>query len=96
MHDWTLMEILVDWAAARVEINFLDNKSTRQKIIADGVIELNVPRHCEWGESLSVNEVKGPQIREIGFFILIEMQSGDGIELLAKSIVLPPVLVGIT
>lgn len=51
----------------------------RARLIAVG---LRLPRMHEWGPSDSINAVVGPAMDD---GVLIEMNSGDGIELLADN-----------
>ena len=90
MHDWTLVSILVDWIKGIVTITFKNYESNQVKLTADGLINLHIPKHEEWGESVSINEFIGPILLSDGNYHLeLEIQSGDRIELEAKSIKMP-------
>lgn len=88
MHDYTLKNIDLDWLAGETRITLLDASSQPLEILATGVTELSVPRHSEWGFSVSVNEA---QISESGDKQRLElaMQSGDVLLLEASDIQLP-------
>jgi len=92
MHDWTLVEILFEWQAARVTLSFRQNAGV-STIVAEGVSRLDVPHTNEWGPSVSVNRVRGPvHADDAGRGrrrLTIEMQSGDVITVLASSFVMP-------
>jgi len=89
MHDWTLVAIHMDWAAGHVRIELRNRKSVNVTLVAEKVSKLHVPRLQAWGPSVSINEVTGP--RDIGGSkqLLIEVQSGDVIEIAADSFILP-------
>jgi hypothetical protein len=90
MHDWTLVSIVVEWMKGIVTITFDTYEFNHVILTADGLIELIVPKHNEWGESVSVNKACGPVPLENGNYRLeLEIQSGDTIILEAKSIQMP-------
>ncbi|SDT88701.1 hypothetical protein [Halopseudomonas salegens] len=90
MHDWTLLTLIVDWANGTITIAFRNCQSQEVFLIAEGLIDLRVPKREEWGGSVSVNEVDGPKVLQNGsLYFSIEMQSGDKIEMEARSISLP-------
>lgn len=90
MHDWTLVEILVEWAKGMVTITLETHEFGVVKVTATGLVKLLVPKRDEWGESVSVNGCEGPYIlSNENQFLSIAIQSGDKIELEAKNIVLP-------
>jgi len=91
MHDWTLMTISVDWerAVARLEFRWNDESRT---VTAVGLSNLCLPRKLPWGPSVSVNRGIGPTKLESGeYSFVIEMQSGDEIELVAQQFEIPPI-----
>jgi hypothetical protein len=90
MHDWTFVALMVDWLNGVVTFTFKNSSSTEVFLVAEGLADLKVPKREDWGESVSVNEVKGPMVLENGnSYLAIEIQSGDKIELEARSISLP-------
>lgn len=90
MHDWTLISIKIEWAHGRAQIELRNPASEVAVIRAEGLIDLQVPRVQGWGPSVSVNQVSGPSSVEGGKQLLVEMQSGDVIKLVASAIFLPP------
>jgi hypothetical protein len=86
MHDWVLVSINLSWASAKVEIEFVDSESKRRKMVAEDLSFINIPRRSPWGGSVSVNEVSRETVEENRVRLLIEIQSGDVIELEAGSI----------
>lgn len=86
-HDWTLIDVVFQWAQASVTVA-LDGPSSRSVVLAEGVSLLEVPRENPWGRSVSVNRflIADRPDRE-GQFLEIEMQSGDVIRVDAKKIV---------
>ena len=92
MHDWILLSIVVEWMKGNVTITFETCEFNQVILTAEGLIELFIPKHDEWGESVSVNKVHEPVQLENGNYRLeLEIQSGDTITLEAKSIHLPNV-----
>lgn len=89
MHDWTLIDIIVLWKEGKIVLNFLTPTGTKEIVVRD-FSKFIVPRDHEWGASMSVNGSSGPVSLENGNYLFsVEMQSGDIIEIEAKSIVLP-------
>lgn len=92
MHDWTLVCIAVDWAPGLATITFRNHESKEVQLVAYGIIDVHIPKKQEWGESVSVNETNGPMLLGNGnYFLEIEMQSGDRINIEANSIAMPAV-----
>ncbi|WP_349431032.1 hypothetical protein Q9L42_010540 [Methylomarinum sp. Ch1-1] len=90
MHDWTFVTLLVEWLKGVVTITLKNSSSNEVFLVAEGLADLKVPKREDWGESVSVNEVDGPRVLDNGnSYIGIEIQSGDKIEIEAKSISLP-------
>jgi hypothetical protein len=90
MHDWTLVTLSFDWKGACVTLTLRNPKSESVLLKAEGVIRLLVPKRDEGGRSISVNDVTGPTRQPDGTeVLLIEMQSGDVIEIVATSFDLP-------
>ena len=89
MHDWTLLSLEVDWGDGEVRL-CIKSPSGLTSIRAFDLYELRVPRARTWGPSVSINAVDGPSPQEDGRVRLaIEMQSGDLIEIVARSIEMP-------
>lgn len=89
MHDWTLIDISVSWKEKRATFNFKSSTSSRV-LVAEEFVNLILPRTSPWGNSVSVNEISELIILDNGSHqITIEMQSGDTIEIEAKSINIP-------
>lgn len=92
MHDWTLLSAKFEWAEARVTLYLLNSSSEIVSIIAEGAASLVIPKKDGWGRSVSVNNITGPNLQEDGAFLLVvEMQCGDAIEVIARSFTLPTV-----
>ncbi|MBU6953631.1 hypothetical protein [Hahella sp. HN01] len=90
MHDWTLVALAVDWEKGVVTITLKNSRSEDVFIVADGLVSLIVPRREAWGGSVSVNAMEGPRLLTNGdYYLALEMQSGDRIELEARTITLP-------
>lgn len=83
-HDWTLVGLSMDWKLGEVIFEMRDPSSSSQKLVAQDVVSLNVPREYPWGPSVSINKMMQSQ-DERGNVLQIEMQSGDTIECIASS-----------
>ncbi len=89
MHDWTLVTIEIDWKQGTLVIQ-LKNAITSTELSAIGVIDLHVPRHREWGPSVSINEAAISDRDENGnATVTIQMQTGDELKITAAEFVLP-------
>ena len=92
MHDWTLLSIRFDWKQGKVSIEF-EPYNTEKIIVffyAEDVSNLQIPRVKEWGPSVSVNEVTGPEkLSGENQKIKFEMQTSDVIEITAKKFIFP-------
>jgi hypothetical protein len=89
MHDWSLLSLNVDWAAGAARI-VVRSPSGEASIRATGLYELHAPRRRSWGPSASINTVKGPtQGTDEHTSLIIEMQSGDSIRIVARAIEMP-------
>lgn len=89
LHDATLVSLSLNWASgeARLELRAGLSSAARLLIEADGTALLQCPRRCPWGESVSINEVRGPiNAPHAGMHLEIEMQSGDVLTLEAEAI----------
>lgn len=87
LHDAVLENIIVNWEAQTVILR-LGEFGTRKKIdiTAHDFTNLSVPRDNPWGDSKSINNTTSPKLQENGNYLYtIEMQSGDVIEIEAKS-----------
>jgi hypothetical protein len=90
MHDWTLLSISLDWENGATVLSFRRNGPQLVSVRAEGVSNLVIPRLNEWGPSVSVNELRGPEKDLAGQQTLeIEMQSGDVIKITAMSFTFP-------
>jgi len=90
MHDWILVSLKIDWLQGAIRITLRNNRSEDVFLVAEGFVDLKVPKREDWSKSVSINEVEGPSELDNGnFYLVIEIQSGDKIELEAKTIYLP-------
>ena len=89
MHDWTLLSVEVEWATGRVQVR-LTSPAGPVAIDASGLLDLHLPRVQNWGRSVTIYSVDGPTLREDELsHLAIEMQSGDVIEIVARSFKMP-------
>jgi hypothetical protein len=90
LHDWTLVRIAVEWEAGTVRVD-LQSPSGPRCLCAAGLQDLRVPQSTPWGPSISVNAVRGPlgKPSQDTTTLAIEMQSGDVIEITARSFDIP-------
>lgn len=86
MHDWTLVELRIDWAGSSAQLTVLDERSLHRSILLRGLREFSADRREHWGQSSSINEASwtgGPE--EGGICLKIEMQSGGMIVISAAA-----------
>ena len=88
MHDWTLVNISMDWKMGTTVIELLNPQGEKMSINAIDTAGLNVSRRFEWGASVSVNEIR-ESTKNNNQILELEIQSGDTIYLKAKNISLP-------
>jgi len=89
MHDWTLKDISYSWGKKVCLITLKRHELDDAQIICYDPLKVCIPQLNEWGESESVNLVKGPYEIEGAKELVIEMQSGDEITIKAKRFELP-------
>ena len=86
MHDWTLLDVRVDWESGEAELRMLDGSSSHRSIVFKGLRELSVDRREHWGPSRSVNEAAWISAgSEDGISMKLEMQTGGIISIYAAS-----------
>ena len=89
MHDWILHSVTVHWETGETTLQ-LSWSARRYELKAHGMTDLKMPRSFAWGPSSSVNSANAPTPNADGTATLkVEMQSGDSIEIVAKSFSLP-------
>lgn len=85
MHDWTLLSLEFYWLTGTLVFR-LQSPDGPRNLTASGVSELTIPRKLPWGQSASINTVTGPIMSTDGTSKLaVEMQSGDTLQIIAKS-----------
>ena len=91
LHDATFLSAAFEWKVAKATLTFeLFGERREGYLIAEGVIDLHIPQKLDWGQSVSVNELRGPSKMEHGLYkIEIEMQTGDVISIVARSFQMP-------
>ena len=81
LHDATLLEVVLTWGKiAGVEVRFRDCGPRIVTLKVRSTRLLHCPHETPWGPSVSVNEVRGPDlIDRVTQRLEIEVQSGDTI-----------------
>lgn len=89
LHDASLLAIEVKWDSGELRCSLGVMKEERRTacLFAQGMKSLNCPRQFPWGRSVSINSVRSEEI-EKGIRLIIEMQSGDVIEVHADKVIL--------
>lgn len=88
IHDWILESVAFDWESARVTVALRSHKQQRV-LLADGVMDLKVPKVNAWGPSSSVNGTSEAIVDAKGSrHLKLEMQTGDVIEIVAREFTL--------
>ena len=95
MHDWTVRSVSIDWKIGAATISLTRFGDGAPVVIAaHDVRDIHIPRKFEWGPSVSILTTQGPDSVEGGqFSLLIQMQSGDMIRIVASRFDLPVSLV---
>ena len=90
MHDWILLSISFDWKLGKLTMEFLGKEALPVFFYAENVSNLQIPRAQEWGPSIYVNGVTGPEkLGDEHKIVRFEIQSGDVIEVTATSFIFP-------
>lgn len=88
MHDWILLCITLDWKCGNAIISLKDEDGASKKLLCRGVVKIEVPRLSEWGESVYINNHTIKQNKNRRHCdVVIEMQSGDEIYIMAEECV---------
>lgn len=85
LHDFTLKQVLVEWATAEV-IFHLEGPEGPETLVAKGAQKLVLPHTEPWGPSAPINGVSSVPDRDDLILTRIEMQSGDVIEVLCQGV----------
>lgn len=94
LHDATLVDLHLDWKAGKllIDLRVGSPRAGTVQLKAHGVSLLECPRRSPWGESVSVNEIRGPFSSADGKRLEIEIQSGDTLVVHADSFELSDIL----
>ena len=90
LHDAALENIAVSWGDTTATLRFLTQEGP-VCLVARGLRSLSVAMEEPWGPSVSVNELRGPEeaAGDVSRWV-IEMQSGDLVELVAERLDVEP------
>lgn len=89
LHDAILDEIIVDWAVGAVRLRITPHDlypEQASEINASGLLALTLTRAEPWGPSARILECEGPSDAEDGRQLVITMQSGDEVSIVARHI----------
>lgn len=89
-HDWTLLGLHFEWGSRNVKIDVLTPGGSR-KIEGRSVVHISVPAELTWGPSSSILNLE--VVKRLGsenLDLLIQMQSGDLIQIIGSDFELPP------
>ena len=89
LHDSTLLGLVLLWSEGEVLLTFQTGMTGRESlsIRARAVHKLCCPRQFPWGPSVSVNSIRETESQSIPALreLIVEMQSGDEIVVVAES-----------
>jgi len=89
LHDWILLGVNLDWKQGEVALS-VSWRGEASSIVCSDIQMLRVPRAFPWGPSAFIYEVRGPGTASEGYErLVIQMQSGDEIEIIARRFSLP-------
>ena len=90
MHDWQILSLHVQWVEGTLQINLRSSQGAT-KLVAKGLRHLRLPRREDWGPANTIQAHDGPL--QVGggrnFRLLIQIHSGDMVEIEAESFDLP-------
>ena len=90
LHDCPLSLMSLDWVSGVLKIQLNRNSGIVDFIHASSLRKFSLSRLEEWGPSECIDEVIGPSPLEEGLqLVVIKMQSGDVIEIVAGAFQLP-------
>lgn len=95
MHDWSIKNIHVSWKERRAVLDLVKYQGA-PKLICEGVTNIKIPMVFDWGPTDCINETAPYLDVKDGILnvenwegkLSIEMQTGDVIEIEAKTITL--------
>jgi hypothetical protein len=87
IHDATLVSVHFDWGSGEATLVFRTSPHRELRVIVSECIELIIPRHEEWGRSVSVMSARFVD-GEADRGLIVEMQSGDRLTVYGR--VAPP------
>lgn len=90
LHDAVLERVAVDWERASVAIDLTRVPGGATRLLLAGLVSLRLSHREEWGPSAYVNEVRLDELADGRFELRIEMQSGDPITVIARSLAVVP------
>ena len=93
LHDAGLVSVRLDWEPGTLRFEFVPHEmyADQPRVIeARGVRHAEFPRGYDWGPSNSVLEAKEPAPSSDGSRLVITMQSGDDLVVIADEFVLDP------
>jgi hypothetical protein len=87
-HDATLKSLKMDWIASVVDLEFLlcNDKRSLVRVTVSNCVNLRCPHEAPWGDSSSVNTIEVTEVPDDVIRLEIEMQSGDVIVVVGKTI----------
>lgn len=85
LHDATLLGIGFEWEAGLAVIRIRTHAEGDYSIVVEGCHGFRLSREMPWGRSISIHKCDVVR-KSLGFTILLEMQSGDELEIHGKCI----------
>ena len=84
-HDWLLLKIDISWEQSSVTIFLKNTNSELCYIRTEEFFDIHVPKLNKWGKSISILDVQLTNNND-KFILEIQMQSGDSLRIIAKTI----------
>jgi hypothetical protein len=87
LHDATIHDLHLDWKSGTLVIKLRVGRPQQGTVHLKGsnLSFLECPRRFPWGESISINDIRGPIHTPRGERLEIEIQSGDILVMVASS-----------
>lgn len=83
-HDATLLDLHVAWADGALRL-VIESELGKCRVLCNGLTSLKCPRGFPWGPSNSINRLWTEEL-VTGTRLLVEIQSGDLIEAVIKTV----------
>jgi hypothetical protein len=86
LHDAVLKAVAVDWENGQLTVDVVRVPGGSAQVVCSGMTLLHMTRREEWGPSVFINSVQARQLPDGQTALVIEIQSGDALEVTAAEV----------